>query len=128
MVSDAVRLWLRLEGVAAFALALLIFARGDPSWRLFALLILAPDLSFFGYLAGPRVGALVYNAAHSYAGPLLLAAALLATGYSIAVPLVWCAHIGFDRMLGYGLKYPTAFTDTHLGRIGRPSPSPPDHR
>ena len=29
------------------------------------------------------------------------------------------AHTGMDRAVGYGLKYPTGFSDTHLGRIGR---------
>jgi hypothetical protein len=24
-----------------------------------------------------------------------------------------------DRLAGYGLKFPTSFHDTHLGRIGR---------
>jgi hypothetical protein len=121
VVSGAVRLWLRLEGLAAFVLAVVLYARGVYSWMLFALLILAPDLSLLGYLAGPRVGAAVYNVMHSFIGPLLLAGALLIAGYPVAVPLVWAAHIGMDRVLGYGLKEPTAFTDTHLGRIGRSS-------
>lgn len=34
---------------------------------------------------------------------------------------IWCAHIGFDRALGYGLKYAEGFGFTHLGRIGRKS-------
>ena len=36
-----------------------------------------------------------------------------------ALALIWIAHIGLDRALGYGLKYATGFGDTHLGRIGR---------
>lgn len=62
---------------------------------------------------------IVYNLAHSYAGPLILGVAAAATGTTLAWALTWTAHIGFDRALGYGLKYPTAFADTHLGRIGR---------
>jgi hypothetical protein len=31
--------------------------------------------------------------------------------------LIWLAHIGMDRMLGYGLKYSGGFKDTHLGRL-----------
>jgi hypothetical protein len=35
-----------------------------------------------------------------------------------SVALIWLAHIGFDRALGYGLKYKAGFGFTHLGRIG----------
>jgi hypothetical protein len=86
-----------------------------------AALFLLPDVSFAGYLAGPRAGAAVYNVAHSYVGPLLMAVALLMTGATLMGVLIWASHIGFDRALGYGLKYTTAFTDAHLGRIGRPN-------
>jgi hypothetical protein len=83
--------------------------------------LLAPDLSIVGYLAGPAVGALTYNLAHN----LVAALALLAIGWFAAIPAlalagaVLLAHVGMDRTLGYGLKLPTAFRDTHLGRIGR---------
>jgi hypothetical protein len=30
---------------------------------------------------------------------------------------VLVAHVGMDRAVGYGLKYPTHFKDTHLQRI-----------
>lgn len=118
-VTDGPRLWLRLEGLAALVVATSLYARGDHSWLQFALLFLAPDLSFAAYLAGTRIGALAYNLLHSYVGPLGLAAVSLAADRSPAIALIWIAHIGFDRVLGYGLKYPTAFADTHLGRIGR---------
>ena len=74
-----------------------------------------------GYLAGPAVGARAYNLAHTYAAPAVLAGVGWAMGASlpVALALVWAAHIGFDRALGYGLKLPTGFRDTHLGRIGR---------
>lgn len=123
--TGSVRLWLRLEGVAVLALAAWLFARGGHSWRLFAMLFLLPDASFAGYLAGPRVGAIAYNLLHSYVGPVLLAIAFVASGRPPVIALVWAAHIGFDRMLGYGLKYPTAFGDTHLGAIGRGGASRP---
>ena len=80
-----------------------------------------PDLSFAAYLSGPRFGALVYNAAHSYLAPM----AMMTSGFATASPLVlsiamiWLAHIGFDRALGYGLKYAAGFNFTHLGRIGK---------
>jgi hypothetical protein len=74
-----------------------------------------------GYLAGPRPGAVAYNLAHTYATPAVLAGVgwLIGTPLLLALALIWAAHIGFDRMLGYGLKLPTDFRDTHLGRIGR---------
>jgi hypothetical protein len=118
-VTGSVRLWLRLEGLTVFALTVYLFARGGHSWPLLAVLFLAPDLSFAAYLAGPRLGAMGYNLLHSYVGPIVLGAAFLATGRPPVLALIWAAHIGFDRMLGYGLKYPTGFGDTHLGAVGR---------
>lgn len=117
--SGAVRGWLRLEGLCVLALATAIFARGGHSWALYAILFLVPDASFLGYLGGPRTGAWVYNAAHSYVGPIVAALLLAATGRPPVIACIWAAHIGFDRMLGYGLKYPSAFRHTHLGLIGR---------
>jgi hypothetical protein len=35
----------------------------------------------------------------------------------VAVALIWFAHISMDRTVGYGLKYPTSFKDTHLERV-----------
>lgn len=112
--------WQRLEGLALLALAALAYARFGQGWGLFAILFLAPDLSFAGYLAGPRVGAWAYNLAHSLIGPLLLMGAglLAAAPLAITLSLIWLAHLGFDRALGYGLKSPEAFGVTHLGLIG----------
>ncbi len=120
-VTGNVRRWLRLEGGAILVLALLLYARAGGNWATFAILFLAPDLSIAGYAAGSRVGAALYNLAHSYVGPLLLYAAAIDFGLAGegAASLIWLAHIGFDRAVGFGLKYPTAFRDTHLGRIGR---------
>ncbi|UUZ65287.1 DUF4260 domain-containing protein [Polaromonas sp. P1(28)-13] len=123
-VSRGVRTVLRLEGLAVFAVAVAAYAQFGAGWGLFAWLFLLPDLSCLAYLAGPRVGAAAYNAAHSYAGALgLLAAGVLgAMPLVLAVALVWCAHIGFDRALGYGLKYAAGFSETHLGRLGGADP------
>ena len=112
---------LRLEGAAAFAASATLYAHAGFSWPLFALLILAPDLAMLGYVMGPRAGAAAYNVAHTYALalPLALFGFLAGRPLALAVALVWIAHIGFDRALGYGLKYPTRFGDTHLGRTGR---------
>jgi hypothetical protein len=116
-VTGAPRWWLRLEGAAVFALATLLYWNGGYSWLLFAAVFLTPDLSFAAYLAGPRVGAAGYNVAHSHVGPVLVAIIALMIDRSPAVAFIWAAHIGFDRALGYGLKYPSGFADTHLGRL-----------
>ncbi len=127
MTSSAVigipRILLRAEGAALLVAAAILYARVGESWWLFAILFLTPDLSFLGYLGGARTGAIVYNAAHTLIGPLLLATAGLLLPFYILIPLalIWLAHIGFDRLLGYGLKYAAGFGFTHLGRIGRAS-------
>ena len=109
---------LRLEALALFAAAVLLYARFGAGWRLFFLVFLAPDLSFLGYLAGARVGAIAYNTAHSLVGPLLLGAVgVLTSGPALALALIWIAHIELDRTLGYGLKYADGFAHTHLGRL-----------
>ena len=119
MLDRLPRPLLRLEGLAVGVAAVVLYADGDHSWLLFALLILAPDLSFAGYVAGPRVGALVYDFAHTSAWPIALGVVgvVADSGSAVAVALVWLAHIGIDRALGYGLKYPTHFKDTHLQRV-----------
>jgi hypothetical protein len=129
--TGAPRRWLRAEGAAMLAAATIAYGATGQSWWLFLALFFVPDLSFAAYLLGPAAGALGYNLLHSYAIPLaLIACASLAwpdeqhagaSGGNLrlacGVSLVWLAHIGFDRMLGYGLKYPSAFRDTHLGRL-----------
>ena len=117
-VHSSVRLWLRVEGLMAFVLATYLYSREGGSWLGFAALFFAPDVTFAGYIGGPRPGAALYNIAHSYVGPLVLGGALLGVGAAPTLALIWGAHIGFDRALGYGLKYPSAFGDTHLGRLG----------
>ena len=115
-VLGAPNLILRAEGLAVLVASVWAYAALGSGWWLLAVLILAPDLSMLGYLGGARIGAALYNAAHTYVVPL----ALLALGQSGAVPLgtalglIWAAHIGMDRVLGYGLKYPWGFKATHL--------------
>src|SRR5438094_4870791 len=110
------RVLLHLEGAIVLAASVAFYARFGMGWGWFALLVLAPDVTFLAYLAGPRVGAYAYDAAHTYAGPALVAALAWAGLAPWGVALVWAAHLGADRMLGFGLKYPTAFKDTHLQR------------
>ena len=110
---------LRAEGAALLALGVLLYWVNGGSWLMFGVLLLAPDLSVLGYLAGPKVGALLYNAFHTYAVPAVVGASgmVLASPLAIAVALIWLAHIGMDRTVGYGLKFPTSFKDTHLQRV-----------
>ncbi len=120
-VTGSVRMWLRLEGLAVLVAAVFFYRQMGARWVLFAVLFLAPDLSMLGYLAGSRIGAVAYNVAHSYVLPVLLLIAGALSRRCMLAPyaLIWIAHIGFDRILGYGLKYPWAFGETHLGRIGK---------
>lgn len=122
--QGGVRTLLRLEGAVVLGVALAAYAQFGAGWGVFALWLLAPDLSLLGYLAGPRTGAALYNAAHSYVGPVLLLAlgVLAAMPWAVAGSLIWLAHIGMDHALGYGLKYASGFAVTHLGRIGKADP------
>ncbi|MFZ1397586.1 MAG: DUF4260 family protein [Candidatus Promineifilaceae bacterium] len=110
---------LRLEGTAVLITALVLYAQNEFSWWQFALLLLAPDLAALGYLHSKTVGSFCYNIAHTYVLPLALG--LLATllnfelGWQMA--LIWLAHIGMDRLVGYGLKYPDGFKITHFSKV-----------
>ena|SRR5215475_1542898 len=110
---------LRLEGASVLVLSLFFYHQSHASWILFAVLFLSPDLFMLGYLVNPRIGARVYNSVHTLFGPgVLIAIAILASKWQLLpFALIWTAHIGFDRMLGYGLKYPTRFQDTHLQHV-----------
>jgi hypothetical protein len=113
---------LRLEGLGLMAAALAAYSQTGGDWGLFAWLFLVPDLAMLGYLAGPAVGAAAYNAAHTTLLPLALGAfgVLGAAPLAVSIALIWLAHVGFDRAMGYGLKYASGFGHTHLGRaMGR---------
>jgi hypothetical protein len=121
VVDRFVTLLLRLEGGVALVVGILVYGMASGDWLLLVPMILLPDLSIAGYLRGPVVGAFVYNVFHNWALPGALVAAWLVVGEPalLIAGTVLTAHIGGDRLLGYGLKYPTGFRDTHLGRIGR---------
>ncbi len=110
---------LRFEGAVQLALCIFLYAQTGAPWFLFILLFFVPDLSIAGYLAGNRIGAIIYNLIHTDFFPALLAAYGIIGGNAPAVSLalIWFAHIGFDRLLGFGLKYSSGFKDTHLGRV-----------
>lgn len=116
---------LRSEALAALVagVAVWITHGGSPLWLLPAILL--PDVSMAGYLVNSRFGAMTYNAVHNWT----LALSALGVGWSLGFePLLLAgalllAHVGMDRALGYGLKLPSDFRDTHLGRIGRDRPA-----
>lgn len=112
---------LRLEGLAAFVAGIILY--GLHGGLLLALipLLLVPDVSMVGYLRDPRLGAVLYNVVHNWA----LGLAVLGLGWWTGVAAlllagsILIAHVGMDRLFGYGLKLPTSFGETHLGRIGK---------
>jgi hypothetical protein len=110
---------LHLEGLAVLVGALVLYFDAGYGWLLLVVLVLAPDLSMLGYLGGPAAGALTYDAVHTYVVPVALGVIGVVGEYDTAtqVALIWLVHIGADRLLGYGLKYPTGFKDTHLQRV-----------
>ena len=113
------RAQLYLEGGVLLLAGVLAYWRTGGNWLLFAALLLAPDLSMLGYLLGPRVGAAIYNLAHAALWPaiLILAGWLGGQPLALACGLIWLCHLGMDRALGFGFKYPTKFQDTHLQRV-----------
>ena len=121
MTVGAVRSWLRLEGLAAFGAGLVLYAVNGGDWLWVFPALLLPDLSAAGYLVSSRIGAFTYNLFHNWApGFVVLALALWlgSPGLQI-VAAILIAHVGIDRAIGYGLKLPGSFQETHLGRMGR---------
>ena len=115
------RILLRLEGLTLFLGMTLLYAVWGGSWWVYSVLFLVPDISIAAYLSGPKFGAMIYNAMHSYMAPMTL----MVVGLGMAAPMllsiaiIWLAHIGIDRAFGFGLKYSAGFGFTHLGRIGK---------
>jgi hypothetical protein len=111
---------LRLEGLIVLICTLLTFKHFSlASWKTFFLFFFFPDISFLGYVVGKKFGSIFYNVMHSYTAPLVIGA-LMWAGYFVDFSyliIIWIGHIGFDRALGYGLKYSTGFEYTHLGII-----------
>jgi len=113
----------RVEGLAIGVAVLFFYAEINASWLLFLILFLIPDITMLGYAKNKKLGANIYNLGHSFVLPLVL----LIFSYSIEqtllieLSLIWLAHIGFDRAMGYGLKYKDNFKKTHLGWVGKNS-------
>lgn len=112
---------LRVDALAVFVAAVAAYAIIGGNWWLFALLILAPDLSFLAIALGEKTAIRTYNLVHSYTLPIVLGAIgyFAAVSWMLPVALIWAAHIGMDRAIGYGLKYPGALNITHLGLMGK---------
>ena len=121
MVTGGVKAVLQLEGAALFVAALCAYWFTGGNWWLFLVLFFVPDVSFAAYLVTPKIGALAYNILHSTIGAFVLAAIGWWLGNVLVqhIAIIWFGHVGFDRAVGYGLKYASDFKDTHLGRIGR---------
>jgi hypothetical protein len=121
VAPPSTRTWLRIEGLAAFVAGLAIFVAAGGPWLLALPLLLVPDLSMVGYLTNPRLGAFTYNLFHTWAiGLIVLGIGLWSgVGAIVLAGAILIAHVGMDRTAGYGLKLPTSFHDTHLGRIGK---------
>ncbi|KIX95652.1 uncharacterized protein Z520_08772 [Fonsecaea multimorphosa CBS 102226] len=123
MKDGFVKTWprrlLQLEGACIFGSTIWAYSRSRQSWWTFAALLLTPDLGMAGYLANTRAGAVLYNTFHTETPPILLLCFGLARDNKTltGLALSWLAHIGMDRMLGYGLKYGTGFGHTHLGDL-----------
>ncbi|KAA8734446.1 DUF4260 family protein [Acinetobacter qingfengensis] len=115
-----VRKILQIEGLCVLVLSLIVYEKFGIGWGTFAIFFLTPDISLLGYLLNSKIGSVFYNAAHSYLLPFVILGLGIYFNVSImwATAIIWTAHIGFDRMLGYGLKYSNGFHFTHLGVIG----------
>ena len=110
-----------LEEAALMALGIFMFGLFGFQWWLLPVLILLPDISMIGYLAGPKVGAYLYNIAHHKGIAIVL--------YFVGIQFMWpiiqfigtilFIHSAMDRIFGYGLKYEKRFKFTHLGEIGK---------
>ena len=106
----------RYKSAAIFTIATITYGLVSTDWLAFIILFLIPDIGMIGYLIGPRTGRITYNALHTYPAPIILLTAGAMVPAIMPFALIWIAHIGLDRALGYGLKR-DSFHETHLGTI-----------
>ena len=116
------KMLLRLEGAVLFAASIAAFASQGQAWWIYPALLLAPDVFMLGYIKTTKLGSITYNLGHSYPAAAMVTALGFINGSSLTIALgaIWFGHIGWDRMLGYGLKYGTSFKHTHLGDLEKP--------
>ncbi|MDP3941041.1 MAG: DUF4260 domain-containing protein [bacterium] len=114
-----VRKVLHLEGLAIFFAALYLYHLLSADWLIFLILLLTPDISMVGYIKNTRLGAVTYNIVHNYALGIIVSGIGLLVGntFFTSLGLILLAHVGIDRFLGFGLKYPTHFKETHLQKV-----------
>ena len=110
----------RLEEIALLILSIYALCFLNAQWWYYLLLLIGPDVSMLGYLVGPRVGAFTYNLFHHKftAIALFLLGIISSTWMLQVIGAVLFGHSSLDRIFGYGLKYYSGFSDTHLGTIG----------
>ncbi|HHT7237355.1 MULTISPECIES: DUF4260 domain-containing protein [Bacillus] len=110
---------LHFEGLVILLATIYTYSLYGFSWIIFFVFFLAPDLSMLAYGINNHVGAKIYNLFHTYIISILfvLIGAFFKVDTVIMIGLIWTAHIGMDRMVGYGLKYETDFKDTHMQRL-----------
>ena len=108
---------LKIEEAAIFMFCLFLFSQLDFAWWWFPALLLLPDVSMIGYLINPKIGAYTYNFLHHRFTATVVAVYALSYGDANwkLVAIILFAHISFDRVMGYGLKYTDGFGHTHLG-------------
>ncbi|MBP7961093.1 MAG: DUF4260 domain-containing protein [Caldilineaceae bacterium] len=112
---------IKLESLALFVLGIFLFSTLDYAWWWFPVLLLTPDLSMIGYVAGSKIGAALYNVVHhkGVGIGIYILGALMSSQLAMLIGVILFAHSAFDRIFGYGLKYTDAFQHTHLGWIGK---------
>jgi hypothetical protein len=109
----------RLEAGVFLIAMIASYQSHNYSWLAFVIGMVAVDISVAGYLLNNKIGAVIYNLAHSLIGPLaLLTLSLTAWPQLDIYVTIWLAHVAMDRMLGFGLKDIEGFRHTHLGHIG----------
>ena len=112
---------LKLEEAAMFVLSLYALNLLHVNWWVYLLILIAPDISFIGYAAGNKVGAVCYNLFHhkAIAIAIFLAGFILKEAWPEIVGIVLFGHSSMDRMFGYGLKLNEGFKYTHLGTFAK---------
>jgi hypothetical protein len=113
------KILLHLEGLAVAVAAVIYYIDQDYGLLAFIALLMVPDVGILGYLVNSSLGGQTYNLTHTYIVPLILLLAGLLNDWDLGVQLglIWLVHMGADRALGFGLKYPTEFKDTHMNRV-----------
>lgn len=112
---------LKLEELAIFSICIFLFSKLDFAWWWFPALFFLPDMGMIGYFINSKMGAFTYNLLHHrlVASFVAVYALIFENEYWLLAAIILFAHISFDRILGYGLKYNDSFNNTHLGIIGK---------